>query len=410
MSTKIYIDEAGCSRRQLDIQTIRKYLQANGHTLVENPEEADQIIVSTCAFKKKEEDDSVKRLRFFRKFGREIVVVGCLPDIASERYREFADFHKVAPREIDHIDRYFEHDTVKYAEMVDENLMARKNINIVKSLKRKIQSGDLFNLESFSETAHAGVVRLKELLSKRQESWFLFICRGCHGKCSYCAIRRSVGTVRSKPVSAVVAELRRGLRAGYRDFSILGDDPGCYGMDNHERLPDLMNALMLSLADVPVAKEGLPDVRFHIKEIHPKFLIQYEGQILEQPFARLIKSMLCPVQSGSDRILALMQREHTAAELKQVLLKTRRKLPQLDLETQMIVGFPSESDADFAATLDMVRQSQFKSVVVFPYHDKEGTPASELTDKVPPAVVRKRMQTAFGYFWKHGIKAYYSCP
>jgi len=410
VTTRIYVEEAGCKRRQLDIETIKKYLQANGHALVENPEDADRILVSTCAFKKKEEDDSVKRLRFFRKFGREIVVFGCLPDIASDRYREFADFHKIAPREIEHIDRYFDHDVVKYAEMSEENLVTRKNLNIVKSLKRKIQSGELFNREFFAETAQSGVNRLKDLLSEPQESWFLFVCRGCHGKCSYCAIRRSVGPVKSKPVSDVVAELRRGLRAGYRDFSILGDDPGCYGLDNGGNLPDLLRALRLSLDDGDRKGEKLTDISFHIKEIHPKFLIKYERELLEQPFTRLVKSMLCPVQSGSDRILELMQREHTAGELQKILRKARQLQPQMNLETQMIVGFPSESESEFSATLDMVRQAQFNSVVVFPYHDKEGTPASEIQDKVSPEVIRKRMQSAFSYFRKHGIKAYYRCP
>jgi tRNA A37 methylthiotransferase MiaB len=294
--------------------------------------------------------------------------------------------------------------------MSGENLVTKKNIDIVKSFKRKLQGGDLFNREFLSETAHAGVNRLKEMFSKPQESWFLFICRGCRGQCSYCAIRRSVGPVKSKPISVVVAEFRRGLRAGYRDFSILGDDPGCYGLDNHERLPDLLQALNASIHETPVAGESPADLHFHIKEIHPKFFIKYEGQLLGQPFLRLVKSLLCPVQSGSDRILDLMRREHTSAELKQVLLNAREKLPQMDLDTQMIVGFPSETDNDFAATLDMVRQAQFNSVVVFPYHDKEGTPASEIKDKVSPEVIRKRMQHAFSYFRKHGVKAYYSCP
>lgn len=407
MATKVYIDVAGCKRRQLDIQTLRNYLEINGHTLVENPEDADRIVVSTCAFKQKEEDESVNRLRFFRKFGRDILVLGCLPDIAGERYREFADFHKVAPREIAHVDRYFEHDTVKFAQVAEANLMRRNSVDIVKSLKRKLQSGALFNRDFFAETAHAGVNRLKELMCAPEESWFLFVCRGCHGKCSYCAIRRSIGPVKSKPIARVVEEMQAGLQAGYRDFSILGDDPGCYGLDNRESFPQLLDALVEAL---PAAAAATPGIRFHIKEIHPKFLIGYATDLIGRPGFRLVRSMLCPVQSGSDRILQLMQREHTAGGLRQVLQQTRCAHPQMTLDTQIIVGFPSESDDDFHATLEMVRTSGFNTVVVFPYHDKEGTEASGIGEKVSQAVIRKRMGNAFSYFRRHGVKPYYSCP
>ncbi len=408
---KVYIDEAGCKRRQLDIHTIKKYLVANGHSLVENPEDSDRILVSTCAFKQKEEDDSIKRLRFFRKYGREIMVFGCLPDIAKERYREFADCHKVAPKEIENLDRYFEHDTVNFADMATANTIANKHPDLVKSLKRKIQSGDLFNGELFAETAQAGASRLRELFSKPQESWFLFVCRGCHGRCSYCAIRRSVGPVKSKPLSRVVEEFRLGLGAGYRTFNILGDDPGCYGLDIGESLPGLFAALMNDLpaaATVPGIQEN--EVRFQLKEIHPKFLISYADRLVSRTLFRRVESMLCPVQSGSDRILKLMDREHTAGELKSVLLRTRHENPGIILDTQIIVGFPSETEADFQATLDMVKSSGYDSVVVFPYHDKEGTPASEIGAKVPAPEIRKRMREAFRYFGKNGIKAYYSCP
>lgn len=410
MAPKIYVEAAGCKRRMLDIRTIKNYLEANGHTLVDDPEDADQIVVTTCAFKQKEEDESVNRLRFFRKFGRKILVYGCLPDIAAERFREFSDFHSIAPREIEQIDRYFEHDVVKFSEMSDSNLIEKKEGNLVKAIKRKVQSGDLLSRDFFAETAQSGVNRLRELLTKPEESWFLFICRGCRGKCSYCAIQRSVGSVKSKPIPQVVKELREGLRAGYRDFSILGDDPGCYGLDNQESLPQLLHALLSSLPAEGSVAGSRPEIRFHIKEIHPKFMVEYGRELVEQPFFRLVHSLLCPVQSGSDRVLELMQREHSAAEIRSVLHHARQEHPQITLDTQIIVGFPSETEEDFQATLNLVRESGFNTVVVFPYHDKKGTPASEIAAKVAPDLIQQRMRKAFNYFRKHGVKAYYSCP
>lgn len=408
MAEKIYVEEYGCNRRQLDVRTIRNYLQANGYQLVDRPEEADRILISTCAFKKKEEDESVSRLRNLKKYGKEVLVLGCLPDIATERYREFSDLPKIAPKEIEKIDEYFQGSAIPFAKVAEAHVIDRAGGNWGRTLKSMLRSSSLLDPAFWEQIRIAGGRRLAALVTGPKESFFLFICRGCDGRCSYCAIKRSVGSVRSKPPGEVLGEFHRGLGEGYREFNLLGDDPGCYGTDNGSTFPELLR-LLLKEAQTACGRGG-EEAQFHIKEMHPKYMIRYRDELQRLPGLASLRSVLCPVQSGSDRILGLMQREHRAADISAAMQGLRQAQPGIVLDTQIIVGFPSETEQDFRHTLSLVKESRFNSVVVFPYHDKSQTPAASLPDKLPEKVIRRRMREAFGFFRREGIRAYYSCP
>ena len=414
MKEKVYIEEAGCNRRQLDIKTIRTYLESNDYELVARPEDADKILVATCAFKKLEEDESVQRLRHFRKYGAEMVVYGCLPDIAEARYREFADIPKVAPREIAKIEEFFPGQTKRYAEVAETNLIGKKSQNIFKSITRVIQTQPKLDREYWHRMLSTGRKRFADILSPPVTPYYLFACRGCLGQCSYCAIRKSIGPVVSKPIAAVVAEFQQGVKDGYRDFTILGDDPGCYGVDLGSSLPELLQALFAAASEGE-ARQRRTDAApkraaFHLNEIHPKFLISYADSLLAMERFSSVSSILCPIQSGSSRILELMQREHSAEQFEEVVKKIRTQLPQTIFSTQIIIGFPSESEDDFHVTLDRVARCQFNSVVIFPYDDKYGIDSARLPDKVPEPIIQKRMRKAFQYFAKAGVTAYYKLP
>ena len=409
MNVKIFIEEAGCNRRQLDIKTIRAYLESNNYELVTRPEDADKILVATCAFKKFEEDESVQRLRYFRKYGVEMIVYGCLPDIAVERYREFADIPKVAPREIENIEILFPGDKKRYADVASTHLIGDKSHHIFKSLTRVIQTQPTMDREFWHRLMASGRKKIADRLSPPVTPYYLFACRGCLGLCSYCAIRKSVGTVRSKPIATVVAEFQQGVKDGYRDFTILGDDPGCYGIDLGSSLPELLQALF-GAAEAAETERTKGKIVFRLNEIHPKFLIPYTEAFLSLESFSSVRSILCPIQSGSNRILELMQREHTAEKFETVVRKIRTQQPETVFTTQIIIGFPSEREEDFHETLDRVARCRFNSVVIFPYDDKDNSDSSLLAEKVPEKVIQQRMRQAFKYFAKAGVTAYYKCP
>jgi len=414
MTEKVYIEEAGCNRRKLDLKKIRSYLQSNGYELVDHPEDADKILVATCAFKKLEEDESVQRLRHFRKYGSKMVVYGCLPDIAMERYQEFADIPKVAPREIEKIEQIFPGNTKSYSMVAESNVIGKRRENIFKLVARVIQTRPTMDREFWYRMLADAKKKFADMLLTSSTPYYLFVCRGCRGNCSYCAIRRSIGSVRSKPVAAVVAEFQRGIGDGYHDFMILGDDPGCYGIDLGSSLPELLQALFAVASEAKNAENGADsaqrEIVFHLNEIHPKFLISYTEDFLAMERFTSVRSILCPIQSGSDRILELMQREHTAEQFEAVAKKIRMRQPQTVFNTQIIIGFPSETEDDFQKTLECVARCRFNSVVIFPYDNKAGTESSLLPEKIPAKIIQKRVRNAFHFFSKVGLTSYYKSP
>jgi threonylcarbamoyladenosine tRNA methylthiotransferase CDKAL1 len=410
---RVYVEAAGCDRRRLDAESIRRYFKANDCVLVSDPAQADRILVVTCAFKQKEEEESVRRIRSLRRYGRDIVVYGCLADIAGGRYPEFDDLPSVAPREIDDLDRHFEGITVPFAAVRDANVVAHAGAAHVR-LRRRIEAGMIPWRESLEWLRQPGPWRRRGAHAEAEDRFNLFVCRGCLGLCSYCAIKRAIGPVRSKPVADVVSEYLSGVEEGYRAFNVLGDDPGCYGLDISASLPELLMALF-DASDPSQSSAGIGSgdarrVSFHIREIHPKHLIRHHKQMLELTQFSLVENILCPVQSGSDRVLGLMKREHSTSDLLRALRLIKECHPGLTLDTQIIVGFPTETDDDLEKTLDFVRDARFDSVVVFPYHDKVGTVASESEGKVPQAEIRRRIRRAFRYFRREHIRAYRSCP
>jgi threonylcarbamoyladenosine tRNA methylthiotransferase CDKAL1 len=414
MKQKVFIEEAGCNRRKLDLKTISTYLQSNDYELVDRPEDADKILVATCAFKKLEEDESVQRLRHYKKYQAEMVVYGCLPDIAKERYEEFVDIPKVAPRELQKIEQYFPSSRVSLSSVADSNTIGKARGNVFNAITRIIQTRPTLDREFIHRTIEAGRKKYKNIVTPQAPSFYLFVCRGCLGKCSYCGIRNSIGTVHSKPLASVVAEFQNGVKNGYREFTILGDDPGCYGIDLGRTLPELLQVLLAAATESPQPHNGPntkgKEIVFHLNEIHPKYLIPYTDKFLAIENFASVRSILCPIQSGSSRVLGLMQREHTAEQYEEAVQRIRVQLPKTAFHTQIIIGFPSETEEEFQQTLDLVARCMFDSVVIFPYDDKDRTGSSILEGKIQANVIQRRLRTAFKFFAKAGVKAYYKCP
>jgi threonylcarbamoyladenosine tRNA methylthiotransferase CDKAL1 len=412
MKLKVYIEEGGCIRRKLDLNKIRSYLEINDYELVDRPEDADKILVGTCAFKKLEEEESIQRVKHFMKYGpKKMVVYGCFPDIARERFKEFADISKVAPREIDTIEQFFPVNTKKFSEVDDSNLMGKRRESFFKAMVRTIQTRPTLDSEYMRRLIDMVHQRFKSVFHSQPDPYYLFICRGCLGKCTYCARRRSIGSIRSKPVATVISEFQRGIKEDHRDFVVFGDDPGCYGIDQGSTLPELMKILFSAAAEVKKSENGSDTVRkeitFYLDEIHPKFLISYTEKFLTLENFSSVRSILSPFQSGSNRILELMGREHTAEQYEEVVKKIHVKQPQTLFHAHIIVGFPSETEEDFHKTLDFVVRCGINSVVVFPYGEKSGCASALLQEKIPPKIIKRRMREAFKYFKKAGIPAYY---
>lgn len=402
----VYIERYGCNRRMLDLSQIEKYLVAKGYKVINDPHKSDLILLGTCAFKEKEEDASISRIKALKNINSRMLIYGCLPDIARTKFKEFSDLDFIAPKNIDLIDDFFQDNDVKFKDIPSTNTIKYQRSNsFFQSVFDKLFSKEVFTSEFYERSPRKLLNIFKNYFDYTTKNYKLFICRGCLGKCSYCAIKFAIGTVKSKPIDMVVGELKNGLDAGYQNILILGDDPGCYGVDINITFPDLLRRLVEVME-----KSDNKKAKFHINEIHPKWMIQYQDEMIEILKSKRITSILCPIQSGSDRILEQMQREHTIGDLRDFYIKIQNINPDIKISTQIMAGFPSETEKEFLETLDFVKDIKFDYTVIFPYHEKEMTPSKSHDNKVPEVIIQERFKKGLRYLKKNKIRVYTSCP
>jgi len=407
---KIYIESYGCTRRKLDATKFHTYFSLNGYHIVDNPEEADYILVTTCAFKKAEEEHSLSVVDGLKKYKAKVLVYGCLPDIAPEKYHKIADYQYLSTKNIHDIDRYFEGIRYPFSDIRDAN-------RIPVDIKHTSWAEAVVKFFKEFEFSPIFLTRVATYLYNRTKrkgtGYYLSTSRGCLGRCSYCAIRYAVGTIRSKPIDTVLREFLEGFEAGHRNFILVGDDVGAYGIDRGERFPQLLSRLIDEVekldSGTPPASRHSSRTRLHVEEIHPKWLVLYGDELAGLLSSHAIKSILCPVQSGNDRVLGLMEREHDAVSARTAIAKIRAANPDVSLTTQIIVGFPTETEQEFEDTLRHLEDTRFDDVIVFPYDDKENTIASGIYPKVPENVIQARVKKACYHLRKKGIRAYLSC-
>jgi threonylcarbamoyladenosine tRNA methylthiotransferase CDKAL1 len=327
---------------------LKEYFKLNGAIIINNPKNADYVILSTCAFKEEEENYSLSRLRNLKKYNGKLLVLGCLPDIAPTKFKEFAGTKNIAPRNLDQIDTFFSGNTIKYSDINDTNTIPKKIA--VSSLSTALQKfRDDFDLSSAFRSRITRYLdkKIRLLLRLDAHNFYLSTGRGCLGNCAYCAIRRSIGTLISQPIDGIIKQFHCGLEKGFKDFIMLGDDVGAYGIDQNQKFPELMSRLINELremTDKTPENKRLANIKLHIQEIHPHWLIKYTQEMLDLVKSKKIKSILCPIESGNDRILGLMNRRYNVDEIAAFFREARSIYPDIQLTTHIMVGFPTETE------------------------------------------------------------------
>lgn len=210
------------------------------------------------------------------------------------------------------------------------------------------------------------------------------IAESCLGTCSYCAIKLASEKFHSFPEEQIFESFRSGLKNGYKDFALLAGDIGCYGVDMGTNLPNLLKKLF--------ALEN--DFRILLWDLNVRWFIRYydEFRSVLKANSRKVSRIVLPIESGSNRILGLMNRGYEIEKVKNCILDFQKTIPDLRLETHIIVGFPGETEEDFQESLELVKEIRFSKVVVFKYEDRPNTRASVFPDKVPKEIIDRRVR------------------
>lgn len=359
---KLFVKTHGCQMNEYDSSRIADVLRAShGYMPVDGPDEADLLLLNTCSIREKAQEKVFSQLGKWRNLKKQhpeiiIGVGGCVASQEGEAIRKRAPY----------VDIVFGPQTLhRLPAMVDEVSRQRKTVIDV----------------SFPE-----IEKFDNLPAPRAEgpSAYVSIMEGCSKYCTFCVVPYTRGEEVSRPFDDVIAEVAALAGQGVREVNLLGQNVNAYRGEMHDgEIADL--ALLISYV---AAIDGIDRVRYttsHPVEFSDR-LIQTYAEVPE-----LVSHLHLPVQSGSDRILALMKRGHTALEYKDKIRRLRETRPDISLSSDFIIGFPGETDADHQATMDLIEDVGFDQSYSFIFSPRPGTPASSLPDDVPSEEKKHRL-------------------
>jgi MiaB/RimO family radical SAM methylthiotransferase len=366
--SKIYVSCNGCEDGRLSSAYVEKFFTANRCTLTRDAAQADLIVFYACGLTKENEDDSLrvlKRLQSIKRADARLITWGCLTKINPQLLATVYDGPLIGPKNLN----YFE-------TVIEKVHVPMKNIrtNTLLPQETTIQSHIAFRLTDF---AHRARTRLAE----NRICW-IYTVKGCSHACTYCSDRCAWGEISSRPTDTIVSEFKTGLLKGYDRFCLIGSDLGAYGTDTGDTLINLLTTLV-NIDDQKTYKITLPQMNpYYLKHIH---------QDLDEIFdSGKIGAFGCQVQSGSNRILQLMGRRYTAEEWTQHMQNIRKKHPKIHLETHLLVGFPTETDQDFKATLNLLDKILLDKITVFKYSTRPHVAASHFPGQIPEKTKKAR--------------------
>ncbi len=362
MPNKLYVQTFGCQMNEYDSDKMADVLrESHGLELTAHPEEADVLLLNTCSVREKAQEKVFSLLGRWRAFkevrpGTVIGVGGCVASQEGAAIRERAPF----------VDMVFGPQTLHRLPAMLEQVTEGRGAAIDVSFPE---------IEKFD--------RLPEPRADGPTA-FVSIMEGCSKYCSFCVVPYTRGEEVSRPFDDVIVEVVQLAAQGVREVTLLGQNVNAYRGPMHDgTLADLA-----TLIHYVAAIDGIERIRFTTS--HP---VEFTDALI-QAYAdvpKLASFLHLPVQSGSDRVLARMKRGHTAIEYKQKIRRLREARPTLCISSDFIVGFPGETDADFAATMALIRDVGFDQSFSFAYSPRPGTPAGGFAEQVPEAVKKQRL-------------------
>lgn len=355
---KIAFYTLGCKVNQADTASMENLFLRSGHQLVSFDGEADVYIINTCVVTNTGQRKSRQTIhRAIRKNPNALIVVtGCYPQTAAEEVKAIAGVDMIIGNQ----------DRAQIVQLVEERL-AHRQTDTLDAVHKLTAS------TAFEEMAAGDITDKTRAFLKIQE--------GCNQFCTYCIIPYARGPLRSRSLESIRTETQRLISAGFKEIVLIGIHLGCYGKENPDG-PTLYDAVKTVL-DVP----GVQRLRLgslESVEVEPRLLT------LMQEDARFCRHLHLPLQSGCDKTLQAMHRPYTTAKFKTLLADIKTKVTDIAITTDVIVGFPGETEADFETTCKFAESCGFSKMHIFPFSARKGTPAEKFAGAVTEAVKKER--------------------
>lgn len=387
---KVYIKTYGCQMNERDSEQVSQMFVEKGYTMTPREEEADVVLINTCSVRDQAEQKAIGKMgmvnRNVRRRNAQLITgfMGCM---AQSRGAELL--------ETSHVDLVV--GTQKYHRVVNyvEDIIRRR--------EEQLMDEERFSIVDVEEETQSQNAIRDHTLKERQGSAFVSIMQGCNMRCTFCIVPDTRGSERSRPIAEIVEEVRRLADRGIKEVTLLGQIVNLYG--RHEFPAQDGKSPFVQLLEAVHEVPGIERIRF--TSPHP---IGYKKDLIEafRYLPKLAEHVHLPLQSGSDRVLKLMHRPYTAAKYEELIARIREARPGIAVTTDVIVGFPGETEEDYQATRDLCDRVRFDNAFIFRYSKRRGTPAAEIDDslQLSERVKEERNQDLLALVNDHARKGY----
>ena len=349
---KIWVEAYGCSASFSDSEMISGLIVNGGHTLAENSQDSDLNLIVTCSVKDSTATKMVHRIK--ESNSKPLVVAGCLPKAEQKTVEKFAE---------------------------NASLLGPSSIGKTLEVIKSTLNGTKIVALQDSDISKVGLpkIRLNNAIG------IVEIASGCMSECTFCQTKLAKGELQSYRIGDIVRQINTELSDGCQEIWLTSTDNGCYGFDIDSDLPELVNAV----SDIPE--------KFFIRigMMNPMYMPRIRNNLLKTfESNKVFKFLHVPVQCGSDKVLNDMKRGHTAQTFRDVVEKFRAKFEKFTISTDVIVGFPTETEEDFEKTLDLLQETKPDIVNLSRYSQRPGTDAAEMK-QIDVLQVKKRSKIAY---------------
>jgi threonylcarbamoyladenosine tRNA methylthiotransferase CDKAL1 len=349
---KIFVEAYGCSASFSDSEMISGLILNGGHTLVDNSSESDLNIVVTCSVKDATANKMIHRIKSLKT--KPLIVAGCLPKAEKLTVEKFSE----------------------NASMLGPNSLG-KTLQVIDST---LKGTKLIALED-TDLSKVGLpkVRLNPVVG------IVEIASGCMSECTFCQTKLSKGDLTSYRIGDIVRQIETEINDGCKEIWLTSTDNGCYGFDINTDLPSLIDTVV----EIP------QDFKVRVGMMNPMYMARIRENLIKSfENDKVYKFLHIPVQSGSNTVLNDMKRGHTVETFRDVVKKARDRFPEFTISTDVIVGFPSETQEDFEKTVNLLKETRPDVVNLSKYSARPGTEAAE-REQIDVSVVKKRSKEIF---------------
>jgi MiaB-like tRNA modifying enzyme len=359
---KIFVEAYGCSASFADSEMISGLIVNGGHTLATNPSESDLNLIVTCSVKDTTANKMMHRIKSLKT--KPLIVAGCLPKAEQSNVEKFTENASLlGPNSLG-----------KTLDIINSTLMGKKQIALEDSDLSKI------GLPKVRLNSAVGIVE---------------IASGCMSECTFCQTKLAKGDLSSYRLGDIVRQVQTEIKEGCKEVWLTSTDNGCYGFDIGTDLPTLVNAV----SEIP------KDFMIRVGMMNPMYMSRIKQSLIESyDNEKVFKFLHIPVQSGSDKVLNDMKRGHTSETFREIVKKTKERFENFTISTDIIVGFPSETEEDFQKTITLLDETKPDVVNLSKYSARPGTDAAELK-QIDAAEIKRRSKVVFEQINKISLKS-----